>query len=533
MTTGGDSPTRGLCLDVVLASLLVGGSVAYLAALPRTQVGMDEATYLKEALRILGGEVLYRDIFDLTTPGWMYLMALLFKVFGATFGTARVAAAVIQAATALTVFVTCRSIGVRREIAVALATVCVFSAEFNFPLASQHWLATLLSACILLAYVRLGRSTAGVLVTGLLVGVMISVHQQRGASIASGALLFVTGDALLSGRAGGTSTRVLLVRFLALAAGVAAVVGPMLAWIVWEAGFGPVWRALVQFPLIDYRQSARCRWGFEMVANYLPAIILRWLPIVLVPAVLRLAFLWGRPAYAQQRRALLLILLHCGASILSIWYYPDRIHISFIVPSFAVLIGDLIEAGLQAGPRRATDRGTQESPAPVRMPTHIASITIGYLLSAALILPTLAVARDHYIRRWEKFPYPYYGPFGRIDFPHREAVELHQTVERLLDDVPGRTLFCHLNTSYTCLFAGGHNPTRFELLINYYNSPAQLAEATHALTLKHVPYIMSPPHPDPNDPIGAFIRRNYVQMERGGVLKTVWRRKPDTQQSVD
>lgn len=525
---------RASFADLLLAMLLAAGTVGYLAALPRGAVGIDEATYLKEALRLMRGEVLYRDVFDLTTPGWMYLMALLFNTFGATFATARITAAVIQAATALMVFATCRSVGVRREIAIALAVVCVLSAEVNYRVASQHWLATLLSAGVLLTYVRSGQTRAGVFATGVIVGILISVHQQRGLSMALGAAMFVSADALLTPPADRPILRTLVRRGLTLAVGVSVVVGPMLALSVWQAGFAPVWRSLVTFPLVDYRHSAHCPWGFDSVRGSVPAEILKWLPVVPLLAGIRIAVLWRQ--HSPHLRAWLIMSLHGAASILSIWYYPDRIHIAFIVPSFAVLAGALIEWLLRGVGERVSGVDLERfSPSPLTPSLRLAaSQALGYVLTLALIVPSLVLARGYFNERWRVLNYPYWGPFGRIDFPNPESVEFHTRLARLLDDVPGRTLYCYLTMSYTCLFVDGHNPTRFELLVVDYNSPAQIAEVTHMLTLKDVPYVIAlPAAVQLDDPIAAFIRRNYVQIERGEVVRAIWRRKVEPGQSVD
>ena len=56
----------------------------YLTWLPRNLPSPTKSIHLYEAKRILDGEVLYRDVFEMITPGFMYLMALLFRIFGTT-----------------------------------------------------------------------------------------------------------------------------------------------------------------------------------------------------------------------------------------------------------------------------------------------------------------------------------------------------------------------------------------------------------------------------------------------------------------
>ena len=70
--------------------LLFLGSLAYLTLFLRyTAIEPDEGIVLQGALRILRGEVPYRDFFSFLTPGSFYLLALLFKMFGASFAVAR------------------------------------------------------------------------------------------------------------------------------------------------------------------------------------------------------------------------------------------------------------------------------------------------------------------------------------------------------------------------------------------------------------------------------------------------------------
>ena len=68
----------------------------------------DESVYLYQAKRVLEGAVPYRDVFDLTTPGWLYVMAALFGLFGVSLETARVATAVLHGITAVMIYATGR-----------------------------------------------------------------------------------------------------------------------------------------------------------------------------------------------------------------------------------------------------------------------------------------------------------------------------------------------------------------------------------------------------------------------------------------
>src|SRR5207244_133876 len=113
------TPGRRATVDRLIALGLLFGSIAYVDLLPRTLGGSDEGIYLYEAKRLLGGEVFYRDIFDLITPGAHYLMAGAFALFGASIDTARRADAIVHGLIVLTTYVTARMLGVRGTLAAA------------------------------------------------------------------------------------------------------------------------------------------------------------------------------------------------------------------------------------------------------------------------------------------------------------------------------------------------------------------------------------------------------------------------------
>src|SRR6516225_8700642 len=82
--------------DIALVTLILLGTVLYLCMLPHSLGPADESIHLYDAKRLLGGAVMYRDVFNDITPGWMLLMAGLFRLFGVNVTVARTAAAVIH-----------------------------------------------------------------------------------------------------------------------------------------------------------------------------------------------------------------------------------------------------------------------------------------------------------------------------------------------------------------------------------------------------------------------------------------------------
>lgn len=106
---------RGLC------ALLAGVVVVYLWFWPRDFYAFDEGLFLYESKRLLDGDVFYRDIFEILTPGAFYVMALFFRVFGTTIATAKTVMAIVHASIAVLIYLIARRAGTRRSLALTAA----------------------------------------------------------------------------------------------------------------------------------------------------------------------------------------------------------------------------------------------------------------------------------------------------------------------------------------------------------------------------------------------------------------------------
>src|SRR5258708_3843079 len=65
---------------------------------------IDEGWLLRLATRILHGQVMYRDFTFFLTPGTPYILAILFKLFGATFLVARLFIWIVAAADTVLIY---------------------------------------------------------------------------------------------------------------------------------------------------------------------------------------------------------------------------------------------------------------------------------------------------------------------------------------------------------------------------------------------------------------------------------------------
>ena len=122
---GADVSTRRGRL--VTATGILIASFAYLLTGVGLPLGLfDEGFELTAAMRILRGEVPYRDFWFLYAPGEPYMLAGLFSVFGQSVMTARVLDTALRALLALAVWAAARRLAPRGAALVAWLVVTLW-----------------------------------------------------------------------------------------------------------------------------------------------------------------------------------------------------------------------------------------------------------------------------------------------------------------------------------------------------------------------------------------------------------------------
>src|SRR4029450_10266984 len=109
-------------------ALVLGVLAIAVSAIP-TSFGVPFSVGIVGALRILDGDVPYRDFWTMYAPGHFYLVALLFKVFGVHVWVDGVAKLALIAIDSALLFAVTRRLGLARPAA------CLVSAAFI----GMHW----------------------------------------------------------------------------------------------------------------------------------------------------------------------------------------------------------------------------------------------------------------------------------------------------------------------------------------------------------------------------------------------------------
>ena len=180
-------------VDWVVALLLSAFAVYWVRPLfTYIGLGSDEGIVLQGAVRILRGELPYRDFFSFYTPGSFYLHASIFHLFGTSERVARSLLIVYAALFAVLTYMLSRRVNSRRASAVAallLSLICL-SARFQNLHNWDSTAAALLSVYCAIWFLQTNRGVLAFL-TGLFAGASLMIDQSKGSGLLLGLAIAV------------------------------------------------------------------------------------------------------------------------------------------------------------------------------------------------------------------------------------------------------------------------------------------------------------------------------------------------------
>lgn len=519
--------------DIAICMLLFAGTAAYLQAWPQGFNGFDEGVYLYEAKRALHGDVMYRDFFEILTPGSFYAMALLYALFGVSLETARMGMAVVHGLIGVLVYLICRQTGVRSSLALLAALTHLVLAYPMCPIASPHWITSLVTL-VLIAVVlqRPGITGRRALLWGAIAGTLLLVQQHRGVFIAAAAALVLPIDARRAGMRG--FSRRAAVAAGSYVAGLLGVVGFVMFGFVAAAGAKSVLRALVWHPLINYRAVhndtgmwahyvstlfGRGSWVGVPLTDLIPrSALIQHLPLVIPLAGVIALRQWWQQDGGAPRRALVVLLIFSTFSILSITYHPDAVHFAFVASVWAALAALLLEM-LQGVVERAAPR---------------ARLVTVSLVAMLMVGATWQLWQNLQVfHRWFSLQTP--TAFGRVDVGRQDQLLDLQYVLEAVRTAGAREIFAFPANPGWYLLTGTDNPTRFQIVLpDQYTDRDQIAEVVATLEARQVPVVILSFYFSYRglEPLIEYLKRQYEligpPVAPGGIrVISVYRRRPD------
>jgi hypothetical protein len=286
-------------------------------------------------VRILDGELLYRDFFAYLPPGGYWVVATWMKLFGPGFASIRVLALLLLATIAALTYAVTRRSSRTRPLAALLAIGWVVLSQGALTVINHHWFTTAASmacAVALLHAVTGAQRRAAAFAAGLCGGLAAMVTSTRGALLC----LAVLGVLLAS--------RVDPPRLLAAMVGVAIAPTAIVLHLASTRTLVPALGDVIQYQADHYSWIQPVFFGAGASLQDLALVALFPVAFVLAGATLLNTKLsaWRDPEFAAS-----LSLAIVG--LLGSYPRPDHIHISFTAPLacplFALAVLDLRRAG--------------------------------------------------------------------------------------------------------------------------------------------------------------------------------------------
>jgi Dolichyl-phosphate-mannose-protein mannosyltransferase len=477
-----------------------------LSAWPRDLYRFDEGLYLYEAKRILEGQVIYRDFFEIVTPLSFYFMALAFGIFGTSMAVARLCMAGVHGVVVLIIYRACRLLGVRPSLA-AVAALAHVAIDFPaFSQASPHWISTLLMLVLLWLLLRSpARRVRGCLLLGLVAGLLAMNQQQKGGAIAAGVGLILLVEPVWS--ASRTDlVRAQVARLGAYAAGVVGLSAAVLGCFVAVSGFEAVFRALVIFPLFHYSEVNPISWGVwppSATHVFIFPRLLKYLPLVVPIDAVRCLWRWSQHSGSRELRGTATMALFSAATVLSVAYNPNAAHLALVAPVWLIATAEISESVLQT-----------------LLPLHAPALRHCVSAAAGLLLLGLTwQMRENIVVRRAVYKYSLNTAFGRVDFSEQGEIALIETVRDLLGEMPSRQLFTYPVYPSLYLLVDADNPTPYQIFLQGYTSPDQYEQTIEILESRRVEVIVNGFYwmDRRKDPVLAYVHQNYdrVRPEKG------------------
>jgi hypothetical protein len=296
----------------------------------------DEGMLLHGAARISRGDRLYADFFEFLPPGGFVLVAGWFKLFGASFCSARTLAILTVAGIAGFTFLACRQASKNAPLSAVLAIAFVVTSQGIWTQVSHHWFTTLFSMMVMSAAIanveRAGRRWP--LIAGAAAGAAAMKTPTRGALAMIAAFVIV-----LSGRRGRKELIAFVLGGVLLPAG-------LIAYVVGQHAFAAAFDDVIRFTGTRYAGIQSVPFGsWADPQNFL-------LKALFPLAALLTLFVCLRDWRGCLRDRLLTACASAGlAGFIGCYPRPDMVHIGFAAPMALPLLAYCINRLWPATPR--------------------------------------------------------------------------------------------------------------------------------------------------------------------------------------
>jgi hypothetical protein len=399
----------------------------------------DEGIILHGAARLLEGQVLYRDFFEIIGPGTFLVSAAWLKVFGSSFAAIRVLSVATVTLIAILTYLTARAVSAHRAIALALALVFLVRAPQDL---NHHWFTTtaaMAAALSLLTSLHGARFLwLACFTTGVFAGLAAMFTQSRGGILAIGilAVLLTLPD-----------------RNRRLASTVAGMAMAPAAATIYLASVGAL-RAAIEETLVfpSQRYSANQSVPFGAFSSFSDSGMVSFLPLTLLLALVTLG------TELRQRPHFRISLVLAFVAFIGAYPRPDVTHLTYVMPLATPMFALALTALL--GKLESRFRLTLTAALIGLCLWHVGSSVMGRVSMARRPRQEIATARGVVER---------YQDFWARDFAWLVAgIQQHTT--------PDDRFFFYPNMPLVPYLTARHHIARLDVMMPSYTTPDQFRD---------------------------------------------------------
>lgn len=392
----------------------------------------DEGVWLHAAQRMMRGEILYRDFFEIHPPLGFFVVHGWLSLFGPTLLAARLLIVAVVAITAWLAFACCRTISGRTGLSAFLALLWVASSQGVWTQVNHHWLTSLFSMLALWALMPPDGRPVRSVVAGAAASAATLVTTHRGA------LIVLAGFATLLAR----KSRKALAGFIG--GGLAFLAG-ILGLLWWQGSLQAAFEQAVLHAIRNYSDIQGVFFGAFVTPQTAVAVAAYPVTaILLVLAVRRAGFaILRQPHWATAS-------LFALSGFLGCFPRPDAIHISINAVLALPLLAGLISVLLQ------TERTS------ILMKAVAAAA--GVLALSPLLVTAMEAGRASRVET----------AAGRVAMPPGNGAP--KLIERLGQIPAGDSVFVYPYDPMLPFLTGRTHPARLDILVPQYSPPSQYRE---------------------------------------------------------
>ena len=290
------TPSRAGWQVALLSALAFAACYLRLFVLPHTTllIWSDQLEYATKGVRILDGELPYRDFFEFLTPGTDLVYALLFRLLGVGPWMPNLAMCVLLAITVLAV-TWCAQQLVRGWYAALPAAVAIATVLSGATDASHHWFSTV--AALGAVWVLFsGLSPVRVVAAGAFSGLAASFTQTKGTFVT----VALVGYFLWIGKRENDRTGLWWRRALTLCASAIAAFAAINGPLIWQAGLGRWAFDVIEFPLRYASSVSANNWTGVLPAFEENRSVMKWINTPVQFIGVPLVYLWF---FVRMRKA--------------------------------------------------------------------------------------------------------------------------------------------------------------------------------------------------------------------------------------